>query len=409
MFGYYGIPYGVFTWEKPWFLRLCSLQKRDTDTAFLLVTSSTKLFNQSLALSERADCLYSYRRKTVSLVRVAPRNLIGEVPPVSCAGARRLSSAFGRRRSPGSSAGSLPLVRRMTCRFGISFDGLAAWSRRTAPCLREGLHFWNSCSRSRTGWCTARKRVPRRRPTEGSCRPHSCSRAFWWVHWSALTALAWFLWPWFSPPHDLLIHWFTEPDVFSESSFFVPAPVRRHRKVISHSDRYSIFKVQWKGLSLIPTGRGQMHPLNGKIFLNEKTSSLIWTKGAECTPNFRLSPKNFLRKFIPSLVPTGKHQIIGCFWKIFYLVKSLSLIWNYKSQWHPISQKKWENIFYPVAGGFTFLPKKPLHLFGIERSKRTLFFRKKAKIFWKDGLSQKHPLTCSHWQRTFGDSNFEKE
>ena len=49
-----------------------------------------------------------------------------------------------------------------------------------------------------------------------------------------------------------------------------------------------------------------------------------------------------------------------------------------------------------------------LHLFGIERSKRNLFFRKKAKIFWKDGLSQKDPLTCSHWQRIFGDSNLEK-
>lgn len=50
-----------------------------------------------------------------------------------------------------------------------------------------------------------------------------------------------------------------------------------------------------------------------------------------------------------------------------------------------------------------------LHLFGIERSKRTLFFQKKGKkFFWKDDLPQKHPLTCSHWQRTFGDSNFEK-
>ena len=29
-----------------------------------------------------------------------------------------------------------------------------------------------------------------------------------------------------------------------------------------------------------------MHPLNGKIFLNEKTSSLIWTKGAEMHTHF---------------------------------------------------------------------------------------------------------------------------
>lgn len=57
MFGYYGIPYGVFTWEKPWFLRFCGFKKRDADTVFLLVPNSTRLFNQSLALSERADCL----------------------------------------------------------------------------------------------------------------------------------------------------------------------------------------------------------------------------------------------------------------------------------------------------------------------------------------------------------------
>ena len=48
-----------------------------------------------------------------------------------------------------------------------------------------------------------------------------------------------------------------------------------------------------------------------------KTSSLIWTKGAEMHTHFEASPKNFLRKFIPSLVPTGKYQIIRCFWKFF--------------------------------------------------------------------------------------------
>ena len=52
--------------------------------------------------------------------------------------------------------------------------------------------------------------------------------------------------------------------------------------------------------------------------------------------------------------------------------------------------------------------KKPSHLFGIERSKRNLFFRKKAKIFLKRRFVSKYPLTCSHWQRIFGDSNLEK-
>jgi len=40
--------------------------------------------------------------------------------------------------------------------------------------------------------------------------------------------------------------------------------------------------------------------------------------------------------------------------------------------------------------------------------KRNLFFRKSRKNFLKNCLSQKHPLTCSHWERAFGDSNPEK-
>lgn len=85
--------------------------------------------------------------------------------------------------------------------------------------------------------------------------------------------------------------------------------------------------------------------------------------------------KKYLRIWkVLSLVPTGKSKIIGCFWKIFCFTKDpfthldkggrnahpflrfskknflsteniSSLIWNYKAKWHPISQKKWENIF----------------------------------------------------------------
>lgn len=67
-----------------------------------------------------------------------------------------------------------------------------------------------------------------------------------------------------------------------------------------------------------------MHPLNGKIFLNEKTSSLIWTKGAEMHTHF-----------------------CGFQRKNFYLVK-----------------------------------RSP-HLFGIAKSNDTLFLRKNEKIFFQ--------------------------
>lgn len=39
-----------------------------------------------------------------------------------------------------------------------------------------------------------------------------------------------------------------------------------------------------------------MPPLNGKIFLNEKTSSLIWTKGAEVHTHFRAFSEKVFEK-----------------------------------------------------------------------------------------------------------------
>ena len=40
-------------------------------------------------------------------------------------------------------------------------------------------------------------------------------------------------------------------------------------------------------------------PLNGKIFLNEKTSSLIWTKGAEVHTHFRAFSEKVFEKIYP--------------------------------------------------------------------------------------------------------------
>ena len=94
----------------------------------------------------------------------------------------------------------------------------------------------------------------------------------------------------------------------------------------------------WKVLSPVPTGKSKIIGWFWKVFYPMKiTPSLIWTKGAEMHTHFRaFSRKFFEKKFYPSL------------------------IWNYKAKWHPISQKKWENIFYPVAGWLIFTcPKYP--------------------------------------------------
>lgn len=97
--------------------------------------------------------------------------------------------------------------------------------------------------------------------------------------------------------------------------------------------------------------------------------SLLFAQGvSKRTPVFGLFPKKLFEKFIPSPIPTGK------------------------SQMHTLNRKK-------------FLP---LHLFGIERSKRNLFFRKFEKFLKRLSVS-KIPFTCFYWQRVFRDSHFEKE
>ena len=89
--------------------------------------------------------------------------------------------------------------------------------------------------------------------------------------------------------------------------------------------------------------------------------------------------------------------------KIFYPYTYLEL----RSRNAPCFYKNFEKYFFDWGPWFCLL-KKSLHLFGIRRLKRNLFFKKTEKFFWKNCLSQKHPLTCSHWERAFGDSNPEK-
>ena len=74
----------------------------------------------------------------------------------------------------------------------------------------------------------------------------------------------------------------------------------------------------------------------------------------KCTPIFGLSSKNFLRKFIPSLVPTGKYQIIGCFWKIFYLVKSPLTYLELRDQNATCFSEKRQKNLPSNIGGHTF-------------------------------------------------------
>lgn len=126
----------------------------------------------------------------------------------------------------------------------------------------------------------------------------------------------------------------------------------------------------------IPTRNSQMHLLNWKMFPNEKIFSLIWTKGTEMHTHFW----DFLRK-------------------IFILWKALLTYLELQSQMTPYFPEKMRKYFFGCGCFSLLVPKNPftyshrersnahpeaqkilpLHLFGIERSKRTLFFRKQAK------------------------------
>ena len=139
---------------------------------------------------------------------------------------------------------------------------------------------------------------------------------------------------------------------------FLP-PVRRCRKVISHSDRYSIFKVQRKGLSLIPTGRGQMHPLNGKIFLNEKTSSLIWTKGAEMHTQFQAFSKKFFEKIYPFTCSHWEAPIYRVFMKNFLSGKIPLTYLELQVSMTPYFTEKMRKYFFGCRC-FILLPSKSL-------------------------------------------------
>ena len=125
-----------------------------------------------------------------------------------------------------------------------------------------------------------------------------------------------------------------------------------------------------------------MHPLNGKIFLNEKTSSLIWTKGAEMHTHF-----------------------CGFQRKNFYLVKRSPHLFGIAKSNDTLFLRKNEKIFFQLRDSLLLLaPKVPSLIWN--------WNVKTQPVFWKKILKRLHVsknlLTCSHWESVFGDGNSEK-
>ena len=89
-------------------------------------------------------------------------------------------------------------------------------------------------------------------------------------------------------------------------------------KVISHSDRYSIFKVLMKRpFTYSHWVNSNSNPKRKNICEFENPSHLFAQRVSKCTPVFGLSPEKLFEKFIPPPIPTGKSQMHPLNGKIF--------------------------------------------------------------------------------------------
>ena len=156
-----------------------------------------------------------------------------------------------------------------------------------------------------------------------------------------------------------------------------------------------------KSLHLFPLGRGQFQPCFKKYFAVCKNLLTYshWEK-----PNAH--PKS-QKIFYPYTYLELRSRNAPCFYKNFEKIFSIEGLDSACSK-SPFTYSHWEEANSNPVSKNILLFAKPLHLFGIRKLKRNLFFKKTEKIFWKNCLSQKHPLTCSHWERAFGDGNSEK-
>ena len=103
-----------------------------------------------------------------------------------------------------------------------------------------------------------------------------------------------------------------------------------------------------------------MHPLNGKIFLNEKTSSLIWTKGAEMHTQFQAFSKKFFDKIYPFTCSHWETPNYRVFLKNFLSDKIPLTYLELQVSMTPYFTEKMRKYFLSGCGSFIFLaPKNP--------------------------------------------------
>ena len=156
---------------------------------------------------------------------------------------------------------------------------------------------------------------------------------------------------------------------------------------------------------MFPLGRAKLSGVFENFFVLQKTPSLIWTKGAEMHTHFRAFFKKFFEKIYPF---TCSHWEVPNYWvflKNFLSGKKPSHLFGIAKPNDTLFHRKIRKYFFgcrcfillPSKSLFTYshwegansnpvsknilLFAKPLHLFGIRRLKRNLFFKKTEKIF----------------------------
>ena len=132
-----------------------------------------------------------------------------------------------------------------------------------------------------------------------------------------------------------------------------------------------------------------MHPLNGKIFLNEKTSSLIWTKGAEMHTQFQAFSKKFFEKIYPFTCSHWEAPIYRVFIKNFLSGKIPLTYLELQSQMTPYFTEKMRKYFFGCGCFILLASKNPFHLFPLGRGQFQPCFKKYFAVC-------KNLLTYSH-------------
>ena len=133
-----------------------------------------------------------------------------------------------------------------------------------------------------------------------------------------------------------------------------------------------------------------------------KTSSLIWTKGAEMHTHFRAFFKKFFEKIYLFTCSHWEVPNYRVFLKNFYLVKSPLTYLELQSQMTPYFTEKMRKCFFRLWVLYFCFPQKVSSLIPTENSQMHTLNRKKFYPFtYLELRGQNAPCFSEKWQKKF--------